>query len=171
MEPHSLVQMTKPGVAEIMTAAAYLLSHKEIPHGKICIGFTPMRRLAAAQTGLRWRILAHSLPTRLTAAESLVRWNTKTLTLRLPLSRFMAAVCTPETQKQGMVNSMLIGMEYRQMLPTFEESLYTEGYEGFFHLDHFNGDVETSMMKYLIRDHDMEKFEKKKSKCARLQHS
>ena len=64
--------------------------------------------------------------------------------------------------KQGMVNSMLIGMEYQQMLPTFENPMYTEGYEGFFHLDHFNGDVETSMMKYLIRDHDMEKFEKKK---------
>lgn len=46
--------------------------------------------------------------------------------------------------------------------------LYTEGYEGFFHLDHFTGDVETSVLKYLIRDHDMEKFEKKKEQMRQI---
>ena len=90
----------------------------------------------------------------------------KLLTLRLHCLNYIATVCRTGDEEQGMVNSMLIGMEYQQMLPT-SRIQYTEGYEGFFHLDHFNGDVETSMMKYLIRDHDMEKFGKRKKEQMR----
>ena len=61
-----------------------------------------------------------------------------------------------------MINALLVGMEFQSLLPVFENPMYTEGYEGFFHLDQFRGDVESAHMEYIIRDHDREKFEKKK---------
>ena len=61
-----------------------------------------------------------------------------------------------------MKNAILIGMEFQSLLPTFENPMYTEGYEGFYHLDHMEGNVEQAVLEYIIRDHDREKFEKKK---------
>ena len=61
-----------------------------------------------------------------------------------------------------MKNAILIGMEFQSLLPAFENPMYTEGYEGFYHLDHMEGNVEQAVLEYIIRDHDREKFEKKK---------
>ena len=61
-----------------------------------------------------------------------------------------------------MKNAILIGMEFQSLLPVFENPMYTEGYEGFYHLDHMEGDVERAELEYIIRDHDRAKFEKKK---------
>ena len=61
----------------------------------------------------------------------------------------------PGTAKDKMKNALLMAMEFNALLPALETPGRTDGYEGFFHLDHFQGDVETSVMKYLIRDHDM----------------
>ena len=157
----------KAGVAEIMTAAAYLLSHKEIPHGKICIGFTPDEEIGCGADRFEVENFGAQFAYTIDGGEL----------GEVEYENFNAASavvtihgCSMHTgdAKQGMVNSMLSGMEYQQMLPTFENPMYTEGYEGFFHLDHFNGDVETSMMKYLIRDHGMEKFEKKKEQMRQI---
>ena len=68
----------------------------------------------------------------------------------------------PGSAKGSMINALLVGMEFQSLLPVFENPMYTEGYEGFFHLDQFRGDVESAHMEYIIRDHDREKFEKKK---------
>lgn len=157
----------KAGVAEIMTAAAYLLSHKEIPHGKICIGFTPDEEIGCGADRFEVQNFGAQFAYTVDGGEL----------GEVEYENFNAASavvtihgCSMHTgdAKQGMVNSMLIGMEYQQMLPTFENPMYTEGYEGFFHLDHFNGDVETSVLKYLIRDHDMGKFEKKKEQMRQI---
>ena len=61
-----------------------------------------------------------------------------------------------------MKSDSLIGMEFQSLLPVFENPMYTEGYEGFYHLDHMEGDVERAELEYIIRDHDRAKFEKKK---------
>ena len=61
-----------------------------------------------------------------------------------------------------MKNALLIGMEFQRLLPTFENPMYTEGYEGFYHLDGMSGGVEEAKMEYIIRDHDRAKFEEKK---------
>ena len=157
----------KAGVAEIMTADAYLLSHKEIPHGKICIGFTPDEeigcgadRFEVENFGARF---AYTVDGGELGEVEYENFNAASAVVTIH-------GCSMHTgdAKRGMVNSMLIGMEYQQMLPTFENPMYTEGYEGFFHLDHFTGDVETSVLKYLIRDHDMEKFEKKKEQMRQI---
>ena len=65
--------------------------------------------------------------------------------------------------KGKMKNAVLMAMEFQAMLPVFENPMYTEGYEGFFHLNNLNGDVEYAVMDYIIRDHDMEKFQEKKT--------
>ncbi len=68
----------------------------------------------------------------------------------------------PGTAKGKMKNASLIAMEFQAMLPAFDNPMYTEGYEGFFHLDHMEGHVEEAVLDYIIRDHDRAKFEDKK---------
>lgn len=62
-----------------------------------------------------------------------------------------------------MKNAILMAMEFQNMLPVAENPMYTEGYEGFYHLDILKGTVEEARMEYIIRDHDKEKFEAKKA--------
>ena len=68
----------------------------------------------------------------------------------------------PGSSKGRMKNALLTAMEFQSMLPAFENPMYTEGYEGFFHLSQMEGDVEKVRMDYIIRDHDRQKFEEKK---------
>ena len=68
----------------------------------------------------------------------------------------------PGSAKLKMKNALLIGMEFQSLLPTFENPMYTEGNEGFYHLDGMSGGVEEAKMEYIIRDHDRTKFEEKK---------
>ena len=151
----------KAGVAEIMTAAAYLLSHKEIPHGKICIGFTPDEEIGCGADRFEVENFGAQFAYTVDGGEL----------GEVEYENFNAASavvtihgCSMHTgdAKQGMVNSMLIGMEYQQMLPTFENPMYTEGYEGFFHLDAIQGNVEEVTADYIIRDHNRQLFEQKK---------
>ena len=62
-----------------------------------------------------------------------------------------------------MINAVLVGMEFQSLLPAFQNPAYTEGYEGFYHLDSMHGSVDTAELTYIIRDHDMQKFEEKKA--------
>ena len=75
----------------------------------------------------------------------------------------------PGSAKGAMVNAMLIAFEFQSMLPVFQNPMYTEGEEGFFHLEHIEGDVEKTVTEYIIRDHDRTLFEQKKQlfqQCA-----
>lgn len=157
----------KAGVAEIMAAADYLLTHKEIPHGKICIGFTPDEEVGRGAEKFDLEHFGAQFGYTVDDGElgevEYENFNAASAVITIH-------GCSMHTgdAKKGMVNSMLIGMEYQQMLPTFENPMYTEGYEGFFHLDRFHGDVENTVMKYLIRDHDQAKFEKKKEQMRQI---
>ena len=76
--------------------------------------------------------------------------------------RIQGASIHPGDAKLKMKNAILIGMEFQSLLPVFENPMYTEGYEGFYHLDEMSGNVEEAQLNYIIRDHDHEKFEQKK---------
>lgn len=152
----------KAGVAEIMTMAEFFLSHTEIPHGKICIGFTPDEEVGR---GADFFDVEHF------GAEAAYTVDGGPVG-ELEYENFNAAsgkvdICGrgvhPGSAKGAMVNALLVGMEFQSMLPAFENPMYTEGYEGFFHLDQMAGDVESAHLEYIIRDHDREAFEKKKA--------
>ena len=152
----------KAGVAEIMTMAEFFLSHPEIPHGKICIGFTPDEEVGR---GADFFDVEHF------GAEAAYTVDGGPVG-ELEYENFNAAsgkvdICGrgvhPGSATGAMVNALLVGMEFQSMLPAFENPMYTEGYEGFFHLDQMAGDVESAHLEYIIRDHDREAFEKKKA--------
>lgn len=155
----------KAGVAEIMTMAAWLLAHPEIPHGTIRIGFTPDEEVGRG---------ADFFDVEGFGADVAYTVDGGPLG-ELEYENFNAASgkvyihgvgIHPGGAKNKMKSALLIGMELQSLLPAFENPMYTEGYEGFFHLDQFAGDVEYAKMDYLIRDYDMDKFTQKKELFA-----
>ena len=155
----------KAGVAEIMTMAAWLLAHPEIPHGTIRIGFTPDEEVGRG---------ADFFDVEGFGADVAYTVDGGPLG-ELEYENFNAASgkvyihgvgIHPGGAKNKMKSALLIGMEFQSLLPAFENPMYTEGYEGFFHLDQFAGDLEYAKMDYLIRDHDMDKFTQKKELFA-----
>ena len=151
----------KAGVAEIMTTVEYLLAHPEIKHGDVKIGFTPDEEIGRGAD--KFDVKKFNADFAFTIDGGRIG--------ELEYENFNAAGLTvnirgrnvhPGTAKDQMINSMLIAMEFNQMLPANERPEHTEGYEGFFHLIHFEGAVDKTTIKYIIRDHDKRKFEKKK---------
>ena len=152
----------KAGVAEIMTMAAWFLSHPEEKHGRICIAFTPDEEVGRG---------ADFFDVEGFGAEAAYTVDGGALG-ELEYENFNAASghvtiqgkgIHPGSAKGKMKNALLIAMEFQALLPAFENPMYTEGYEGFYHLDHMEGDVNAPRWHYIIRDHDREKFEQKKA--------
>ncbi len=151
----------KAGVAEIMAMAAKLLAHPEIPHGMIRIGFTPDEEVGRGPDFFDVKAFGADLAYTVDGGAL----------GKLEFENFNAASAKviihgvgihPGSAKGIMKNAALLGMEFQSLLPVFENPMYTENYEGFFHLHQFNGDVETARLLYLVRDHSAEKFEEKK---------
>lgn len=151
----------KAGVAEIMTMAEYLLAHPEIAHGKICIGFTPDEEVGRG---------ADFFDVKKFGAEVAYTVDGGALG-ELEFENFNAASARvtvqglsihPGSAKGMMKNALLIAMELQAMLPVAADPMYTDGYEGFFHLHGLTGDVDLAVMNYIIRDHDKGLFEEKK---------
>ncbi len=157
----------KAGVAEIMAMAEYLLQHKEIPHGRIRIGFTPDEEIGAG---------ADHFDVKLFGADYAYTVDGGRLG-ELEYENFNAAGAKvkvhgrsvhPGEAKDKMRNAILMAQEFQAMLPVFENPMYTCGYEGFYHLDQLHGTVEEAVAEYIIRDHDKVKFEKKKETFIRI---
>lgn len=153
----------KAGITEIMTAAEYLLSHPEIEHGTIRLGFTPDEEVGRGvdffdvkKFGADFAYTVDGGPIgeleyeNFNAASGVVTIHGKSI--------------HPGAAKGKMVNAILVGMEFHQLLPVEQNPAYTQGYEGFFHLDRMSGTVEKAQLYYIIRDHDREKFEQKKAR-------
>lgn len=151
----------KAGVAEIMALAEYLLTHPEVKHGKICIGFTPDEEVGRGTDFFDVEGFGAEVAYTVDGGSlgELEYENFNAASAKLTIH---GVSIHPGSAKWKMKNSILIGMEVQSMLPVFENPACTEGYEGFFHLDFMEGDVEKTTMKYIIRDHDMEKFQQKK---------
>ena len=151
----------KAGVAEIMTMAEYFLSHPEIPHGEICIGFTPDEEIGRGADRFDVKdfgaAVAYTVDGGPIGEIEYENFNAASGKVRI-----QGASIHPGDAKLKMKNAILIGMEFQSLLPVFENPMYTEGYEGFYHLDDMSGNVEEAQLNYIIRDHDHEKFEQKK---------
>ena len=151
----------KAGIAEIMTMAEHFLTHPKIKHGEICIGFTPDEEIGRGAD--RFNVADFGADIAYTvdggALGELEYENFNAASGKVTIH---GASIHPGSAKLKMKNALLIGMEFQSLLPTFENPMYTEGYEGFYHLDGMSGGVEEAKMEYIIRDHDRTKFEEKK---------
>ena len=151
----------KAGCAEIMSAAEYLISHPEIAHGKIRIGFTPDEEVGRGVD--YFDVAAFGADFAYTMDGSAEG--------ELEYENFNAAAATIEIQgrnvhpgyaKNKMINAIQVACDLNSLIPSVERPEYTTGYEGFYHCVGFNGTVENAKISYIIRDHDSEKFEQKK---------
>lgn len=151
----------KAGVAEIMTAAEYLLAHPELRHGKIRIGFTPTKRSAGAWTSSTSRPSAPTSPTRWTAASRGTR--IRELQRRERQDRDQGRNVHPGYAKDKMINAIQVACELNALLPAWERPEHTEGYDGFYHCIALNGTVDQAQISYIVRDHDSARFEARKN--------
>ncbi len=152
----------KAGVAEIVTAAEYLLAHPEIKHGKIAIGFNPDEEIGRG---------AHHFDVEKFGAEWAYTMDGGEVG-ELEYENFNAAGAVvkihglsvhPGYAFGKMVNAGLLAAEFITMLPANETPATTKGFEGFFHLTDVNADVSEAKLQYIIRDHDAAKFEERKA--------
>lgn len=157
----------KAGIAEIMTAMSYLIQHPEIKHGKVRVAFTPDEEIGRGPH--KFDVAAFNAKYAYTVDGGPLG--------ELEYESFNAAAAKitingtnihPGSAKDKMVNSMKIAMELHSQLPALEAPEHTEGYEGFFHLISFNGDVEQTKLYYIIRDHDKEIFEARKNRIQSI---
>lgn len=152
----------KAGVAEIMTMAEYLLSHRDVPHGKLRIGFTPDEEVGAGADHFDVELFSADCAYTVDGGKlgELEYENFNAAGARVT---FQGRSVHPGDAKNKMKNALLTAMEFQGMLPVSENPMYTEKYEGFYHLDALNGDIERAVADYIIRDHSREKFEQKKA--------
>lgn len=157
----------KAGVAEIMTAMAYLIQHPEIKHGKIRVAYTPDEEIGRGPH--KFNVEAFNATYAYTMDGGPLG--------ELQYESFNAAGAKvtikgknvhPGTAKGKMVNSTKIAIEFQNQLPVNEAPEYTDGYEGFYHLLAFNGDVEETTLQYIIRDFDKEAFANRKATMERI---
>jgi tripeptide aminopeptidase len=157
----------KAGITEIMAAMEYLLEHPEIKHGKIRVGFTPDEEVGKG---------AQKFDVEKFAADWAYTMDGSQVG-ELEYENFNAAgakviitgkIVHPGYAKNKMINSMTIAADFIKALPEMEVPEHTDGYEGFFHLHTMKGDVEKTELYYIIRDHDMEKFEARKTLIKKI---
>ena len=150
----------KAGAAEIMTAAEQILKQGG-RHATVKIGFTPDEEIGSGADhfdvkgfGADYAYTADGGPVGEIEYENFNAAGAEVL--------FHGRNIHPGSAKNAMVNSQYIAMEFQSLLPIHQRPEATEGYEGFFHLMDMKGEVEQTRLRYIIRDHDMTKFEEKK---------
>lgn len=156
----------KAGVAEIMNAVEYLVEHPEVKHPEVKIGFTPDEEIGRGV--VKFDVARFGADYAYTMDGGAIG--------ELEFENFNAAAATVKIQgrnihpgyaKGKMKNAMLIGIEFNSLLPVEQRPEYTEGYEGFYHLIGFKGSVEQAELSYILRDHDLGLYEKRKETMLR----
>ncbi|MEG0832864.1 MAG: peptidase T [Oscillospiraceae bacterium] len=151
----------KAGIAEIMTAADYLIKHREIEHGEIKICFTPDEEVGAGvdffDTEGFGADFAYTLDGGALGEITYENFNAANAKVNIK-----GLSIHPGSAKNSMVNAALVAMEFQSLLPVYQNPACTEGYDGFFHLDSLTAECDHAQMVYILRDHDMAKFEQKK---------
>lgn len=151
----------KAGIAEILTACEIIIN-ENIPHGKICIGFTPDEEVGLG---------AHLFDVKNFGADFAYTIDGG-IEGEIAYENFNAAAAKveisgvsvhPGSAKNTMINALNVAIEFNSMLPAAERPEYTEEYEGFYYLEKLSGNTDNANMEYILRDHDHEKFEVKKS--------
>ena len=150
----------KAGIAEILTAAEFLLTAR-MNHATLKIGFTPDEEIGRGAD--RFDVKGFGADYAYTAdGGTMGEIEYENFNAASAKVEFAGLNIHPGSAKNKMVNSQLIAMEFQGMLPVHQRPEATEGYEGFIHLTDMQGEVEHSTLRYIIRDHDLEKFQTKK---------
>ena len=157
----------KAGVAEIVSAMEYLLSHPEIKHGKIRIGFTPDEEIGQGADHFDVKRFGADWAYTMDGGEigELEYENFNAAVARIT---FKGRNVHPGYAKHKMINALRVAIQYAIMLPRWETPEHTEGYEGFYHLISCEGSVEETTLSYIIRDHDRDRFERRKKEFEHL---
>ncbi|MGJ7045266.1 peptidase T [Thermoanaerobacterium thermosulfurigenes] len=157
----------KAGVAAIITACEYLISHPEIKHGTIKICFTPDEEIGRGADKFDVEKFGADFAYTIDG-ESIGQLEYENFNAASAKITIHGRNVHPGMAKGKMKNSVLIGVELASMLPLEETPENTEGYEGFYHLTNFDGNVEETHMQYIIRDFDKENFENRKNYLINL---
>ena len=157
----------KAGIAEILSMAEYFINYPEIKHGTIKIGFTPDEEVGNGANLFNVEEFAADYAYTVDGGEigEIEYENFNAASAKVTIK---GANIHPGTAKNKMKNSILIGMEFHQMLPIYETPENTEGYEGFSLLSDMSGNVEETLLQYIIRDHSIEKFTVKKERFEKI---
>ena len=156
----------KAGVAEIMNAVEYIMTHPEFKHGPICIGFTPDEEIGRGVAKFDVARFGADYAYTMDGGE----------VGELEFENFNAAAATvtiqgrnvhPGYAKGKMKNAILIGMELNSLLPIEQRPEYTSDYEGFFHIISYKGTVENCTFSYILREHDLDEHEAQKEVLRR----
>lgn len=157
----------KAGIAEIVSAMDYLIKHPEIKHGKVRVAFTPDEEIGRGASlfdvekfGAEW---AYTIDGGEIGELEYENFNAASAKVT-----FHGRNVHPGYANNKMINSMLVAQQFAAMLPQRETPEHTEGYEGFYHLIAMSGEVELSTLTYIIRDHDRNRFESRKTEMQRL---
>ena len=157
----------KAGITEIVSAMEYLINHPEVKHGTIKVGFTPDEEIGRG---------AHKFDVEKFGADWAYTMDGSQIG-ELEYENFNAAgavvkvkgkIVHPGYAKGKMINSMYIAQEFINSLPRLETPEHTDGYQGFFHLSSIKGEVEETVLEYIIRDHDLRHFEARKAVMEKL---
>lgn len=157
----------KAGIAEIICAMEYLIQHPEIKHGKLRVAFTPDEEIGKGVIYFDVPKFGCDFAYTLDGGQ-IGELEYENFNAASAVIRFQGRNVHPGYAKDKMVNSQIIAMEFNEMLPEFEKPQYTQDYEGFFLLIKMEGGVENSTLTYIIRDHDREKFERKKQQIGEI---
>ena len=152
----------KAGVAEIMEAMAYLLSHPEIPHGKVRVSFGPDEEIGRGADNFNAAAFGADFAYTMDAGP-LGELEYECFNAASAVYRIFGKSVHPGTAKGRMKNAASIAVELAALFPVREVPERTDGYEGFYHLEAMEGNCEEACLSYIIRDHDGEKFELRKA--------
>lgn len=151
----------KAGLAEILTAAEFLLAHPEIPHGTIRIGFTPDEEIGQGADRFDVKRFGADFAYTMDGGEC-GELEYENFNAASAMMEITGLSIHPGSAKNKMKNALSIAMEFENLMPSAQKPEHTECREGFIHLDSMNGSVEHASMEYIIRDHDKTLFQQKK---------
>lgn len=151
----------KAGIAEILTAAEYLLTHPEIPHGPIRVGFTPDEEIGQGTDHFDVERFGADFAYTMDGGEC-GELEYENFNAAEGIADFHGVSIHPGSAKDKMINALRLAMEYESLMPSNQRPECTEGREGFIHLDSLQGSVDHARSEYIIRDHDMALFQEKK---------
>jgi len=157
----------KAGIAEIMSLAEFLIQNPDIKHGTIKIGFTPDEEVGCGTDHFDVKKFGADFAYTVDGGKlgEIEYENFNAASAKVVIN---GTNIHPGSAKNKMKNSILIAMEFQNMLPVYETPANTENYEGFNHLNDICGDVEETKLSYIIRDHDINKFQIKKDRFIKI---
>ena len=157
----------KAGIAEIMTTCETLLTHPEIKHGKVCIGFTPDEEIGSGADAFDVAGFGADFAYTVDGGmpDELEYENFNACSAEITVRGFNIH---PGTAKNKMKNAARMAAEWVSMIPDSETPEHTEGREGFYHLCSLRGDESSAVLQYILRDHNREKFEQRKRRVTAI---